>query len=214
MEQARYRYITVAYQLFADNAAGIHELIEEAPKDYPFQFITNLGMALDSFESQVRDLNEGDTFDFTIPMEEAYGPYDEKHVISVPKETFFVDGRFDSEVVSPGKYIPLVNEDGYRFDGLVVDVKEDTVIIDLNSPLAGKTLHYKGTVVTAREATPDEIQGAFNLMAGGSSGCGCGCGCGDGEEEGGCGCGSSGCGCGDGESTGGCGCGGGGCGCH
>lgn len=204
MEQARNRYITVAYQLFADNDKGIHELIEEAPKDYPFQFITNLGMALDSFESQVRDLNEGDTFDFTIPMEEAYGPYDEKHVISVPKETFHVDGRFDSEVIYPGNYIPLVNEDGHRFDGLVLEVKdtEGVVVIDLNSPLAGKALHYKGSVVTAREATPEEIQGAFNLMAGGSSGCGCDCGCGCGDEGGH-----------EGDDCCGGGCGGG-CGCH
>lgn len=177
MNTSRHRYITVAYQLFADNEAGIHELIEEAPKDYPFQFITNMGMALDTFEKQVCDLNEGDTFDFTIPMEEAYGPYEAEHVINVPKEAFHVDGRFDKEVIYPGNYIPLVNEEGYRFEGLVVEIKEaeGVVVIDLNSPLAGKALHYKGSVVTAREATPEEIQGAFNLIAGGHEGCGCGC---------------------------------------
>lgn len=200
MEQARHRYITVAYKLFADNEAGIHEIIEEAPQEHPFQFITNLGMALDTFESQVAHLNEGDTFDFTIPMEEAYGPYDESHVISVPKDAFLINGRFDNEVIYPGNYIPLVNEDGHRFEGLVREVKEEegVVVIDLNSPLAGKALHYTGSIVTAREATPEEIQGAFNLLAG--DGCGCGCDCDDHEhdhEAGDCcggGCGSS-CGC-------------------
>ena len=57
-------------------------------------------------------------------------------------------------------------------------MKENTVTVDLNHPFAGKPLHFRGEVVTAREATAEEIQGMLNMMSG--EGCGCGCdSCGD-----------------------------------
>lgn len=199
-----HKYISLSYDLYADNEAGIHELIEQAPEQYPFQFITNLGMALESFEAHVADLNEGDTFDFTLSVDEAYGPYDPERVIEVSKEMFCIDGKFADDAIYPGNIIPLVNEEGMRFYGLVNDVKENTVVLDLNELHAGKALHYKGKVITAREATNAELQQAFNALAGGGGcggcgGCGGSCGgnCGgncDGEcnsQEGGCG----GCGC-------------------
>lgn len=202
MDTKQHRYITVAYTLYADNEAGIHEQLEEAPAAHPFQFITHLGMALDSFEERVRDLNEGDTFDFTLSVDEGYGPYEEERVIDVPKTAFHIDGRFDKDTVYPGAVLPLVNEEGYRFDGLVVDVKDEVVVIDLNSLYAGKELHYKGHVVTARPATDAEIQGAINMLSG--EGCGCGC---DHDEDG-----HDHCGChhdhedGHHDGCGGCGC--------
>lgn len=171
-----HRYITVSYDLYADNDAGIHELLEQAPAEYPFQFITNLGMALEAFEKKVADLNAGDAFDFTLSVDEAYGPYDPERVVEVSKEMFCIDGKFADDAVYPGNIIPLMNEDGMRFHGLVTDVKESTVVLDLNELHAGKELHFKGQVVTAREATNDELQQAFNALAGGGCG-GCGGGC-------------------------------------
>ena len=42
-----HKYVTVAYDLYSDNAEGIHELIERAPVEHPFQFISGMGMTLD-----------------------------------------------------------------------------------------------------------------------------------------------------------------------
>lgn len=191
-----HKYITVAYDLYADNDAGIHELLEQAPAEYPFQFITNLGMALEAFESRVADLNAGDEFDFTLSVEEGYGPYDPERVVEVSKKMFTIDGKFADDAVYPGNIIPLMNEDGMRFHGLVAEVKDSTVVLDLNEIHAGKELHFKGRVTNAHEATNEELQQAFNALAGG--GCGsCGGGCGGNCGEGGCGgnCGEGGCNC-------------------
>lgn len=191
------KYVTVAYELYTDNEKGIHELVEKAPVEHPFQFITGMGVALDSFEEKILALGQGDDFDFVLKVDEAYGPYEEEHVLELDKQIFSVNGRFDKEMVYPGAVLPLVNADGNRFNGLVLEVKDNTVVVDLNHPLAGKDLHFKGTVVTLRDATNEEIQGLINMMSG--EGCGCGCEeCGDGcdhehhhhhGEEGGCGCG-------------------------
>lgn len=180
-----HKYITVAYDLFAPNAEGNLELLEQAPKEHPFQFISELGMALDSFEQHLVDLNEGDTFDFTLAPEEAYGPYVEERVISVPKSVFTIDGRFMADKVFEGNVIPLVNEDGYHFYALVQEVGDTEVRLDCNNLFAGKTLQYRGTVVTSRPATEAEVTEAIQGFSGegGCGGCGgCGGGC-----EGGCG---------------------------
>ena len=131
-----HKYITVAYSLYTDNSEGVHELVEQAPAEHPFQFITELGVALEAFEAKLKDLNAGDEFDFTLSVDEAYGPYEQEHVIELPKSTFMLNGRFQNDVIFEGAVIPLVNADGNRFQGLVLEVKEDVVIIDLNHPLA------------------------------------------------------------------------------
>ena len=189
------KYITVAYELYTDNEKGIHELVEKAPVEHPFQFITNMGVALDAFEAKVAALAEGENFDFTLTADEAYGPYEEAHVIDLDKEVFCIDGRFDKNTIYPGNVIPLVNADGNRFQGLSLEVTDSKVKVDLNHPLAGKDLHFRGEVVTSRPATVAEIQ-AMAQMLSGEGGCGCGCddcggGCHDhdhhhGHGEGGC----------------------------
>ena len=176
-QQTPNKYVTVAYELYTDNDKGIHELVEKAPIEHPFQFISGLGIALDSFENKILALTEGEAFDFVLKVDEAYGPYEQDHVIELPKETFAINGRFDKDMVYPGAVLPLVNADGMRFQGLVLELKDNTVIIDLNHPLAGKDLHFKGQVVTMRDATNEEIQALIN-----HEGCNCG-----GDCEGGCG---------------------------
>lgn len=180
-QQTPNKYVTVAYELYTDNDKGIHELVEKAPIEHPFQFISGLGIALDSFESKILALAEGEAFDFVLKVDEAYGPYEQDHVIELPKETFAINGRFDKDMVYPGAVLPLVNADGMRFQGLVLELKDNTVIIDLNHPLAGKDLHFKGQVVTMRDATNEEIQALIN-----HEGCNCGGDC-EGGCEGGCG---------------------------
>ena len=98
METVENKYITLAYKLYTIEN-GEKEFTEEAPAEHPFQFISGLGLTLESFENQVKDLNKGDKFDFTIKAEEAYGEYDEEHVIDLPKNIFEIEGKFDSERV-------------------------------------------------------------------------------------------------------------------
>lgn len=185
MEQTPHKYVAVAYELYTDNEKGIHELVEKAPTEHPFQFISGMGVALDTFEEKMLALNEGDAFDFVLKQEEAYGPYEEERVLELPKETFSVNGKFDKDMVYPGAVLPLMNADGNRFQGLVLDIKDNTVEIDLNHPLAGKDLHFKGNVVTLRDATDEELKSLIQMMSGegGCSGCGGEC---DGHCDGNC----------------------------
>lgn len=186
METVENKYITVAYKLYAIEN-DTKDFTEEATAEHPFQFISGLGLTLDTFENQVKDLNAGDKFDFTIACADAYGEYDEEHVIDLPKHIFEVDGKFDSKRVVAGNLIPLITSEGQQVNGVVVEVKEDVVVMDMNHPLAGCDLNFVGEVVENRPATNEELAEVARMMSGG--GCCCGCDdCGDGYGSHGHGC--------------------------
>ena len=176
------QYITVAYRLYAITN-GEKELIEEAPIEHPFQFISGIGYTLDRFEKEITQLNKGDKFNFTIPCAEAYGERNEDNVRQVSKSIFCdPDGNFDSENIYPGNIIMLNDNEGNQFYANVGEVTNDKVVIDLNHPHAGKDLIFEGTITEMRPATNKEIEGMLNLMSG--EGCSCGCGnCGEGCNE-------------------------------
>jgi len=186
------KYITVAYKLYAPMGDNPRELIEEATQERPFQFISGMGLALDAFERIITATEKGGTFDFTLSVDEAYGPYVEEGVQTVPRNIFEVDGKLNTKYIYEGAVVPLMNADGERFNGTITEIGEKQITVDLNHPLAGKTLNFVGTVTENREATNEEIQEMVKAMSGGCGGCG---GCQGGDCEGGCegGCGGGGC---------------------
>ena len=190
MEKNEQKYVAIAYELYVDNEKGNRELVESVPADHPYQFITGMGLTLDAFEAKIAAMPKGEKFEFALEPDEAYGKYEKERVKELDKSIFSVDGHFDSEYIYPGNVIPLVNSDGNRFDGLIMEVKDKTVVVDLNHQLAGKKLHFKGTIVESREATNEEIEGVINRLNGGGCCCDDDCcgGCHDEEHhhDGGC----------------------------
>ena len=191
METKKNKFISVSYKLYAIEGDK-KTLVEQTSEGRPFQFITGFGVALDGFEMAVEVLEPGADFNFELPKELAFGDYEEKRVISLDKAIFEVDGKFDQAAVFKGARIPLQNEDGNYFVGTVLEISSDKVRIDLNSPLAGKTLNFVGKVLENREATTDEMKALVSQMAGhgcGGSCEGCGGGCGHHDKDEACGCG-------------------------
>lgn len=196
MENKKNKYITLAYELYTPNAEGKPELTEKAPEEHPFQFISGLGFTLDKFESCVIDLEKGQEFDFTLGVDDAYGDFMQEYVMELPKSTFEVNGKIDYNYIAEGKVVPMMDDQGHRMNATIVQIADNTITIDLNHPLAGKTLNFKGKVIENRDATNEELQNMLNYMSG-ESGCGgCGGSCG-GNCGGGCGgdCGGGDCNC-------------------
>lgn len=182
MEKETNKLIAAHYQLFTINENGERNLVEETTHEQPFVFITGFGTALDAFEDILKNLGRGEKFDFELDKDKSFGEYDPKRVIELNKEMFTVDGHFDSKNIFKGAQIPLKNEDGNFFIAKVMEIGADKVKVDLNHPLAGNKLNFKGYVIENREATNDEIQTLLNHMNGG----GCGGHCSGCENEDGC----------------------------
>ncbi len=179
------KYVSLAYKLTVDG-----NVIEDVAADRPFDFIFGIGMLLPKFEESVNGKEADDTFAFTLTPEEGYGVYEEERIAELPKNIFEVDGVFNEEMIAVDAVLPMVDVEGNQLYGRVLEITSDSVKMDFNHPMAGKTLNFEGQVVGVREAT-DEDMAKFMQPAGG------GCNCGGGDcSEGGCNegeCGEGGC---------------------
>ena len=182
----KHKVIAVTYELYVD-LDGEETLVEECTKERPFRFVTGVGYTFEPFETALLPLAEGEGFDFVVKAEEANGARDEDYVFDVDKSIFYVDGEFPADDVWPGAVVPMLDADGNRLQATIVSVKKDKVTIDLNHPLAGKDLHFKGVVTENRPATDDEVKGVTQGCCGGCGSCkGSEAGCGSDAGCGGC----------------------------
>ncbi len=176
------KFISLSYDLMLKDGDGKLYKYESAPKERPFRFITGIGYALDLFESNVAALKPGEKFEFQIPCAQAYGEYDKENVLELDKGIFLRDGKFDDEHVKPGAIIPL-SDGEHTFNATVTDISADKVTVDLNHPLAGEDLTFKGMILESRPATQQEIDDILHPKC---HGCGGHCGEGDCNCQGDC----------------------------
>jgi FKBP-type peptidyl-prolyl cis-trans isomerase SlyD len=134
------------------------ELVEETEPGQPFVFLFGGGGLLEAFESNLQGLKTGDLFDFHLNSEQGYGHRMEDHLIELPKSAFLDEqGVFDDEVIAVGNMLPMTDSDGNRLQGMVNNITDEAVVMDFNHPLAGKHLHFSGTVLDIRPASAEEI---------------------------------------------------------
>lgn len=175
--------VKVIYDLYVDGEQpGQEELMERATEEHPLEYIHGLGMMLPLFEAGMEGKAEGDTFDFRIKAVDAYGEYDEQGVLSLDKEMFYIDGKFDEERVFVGNIVPMTTTDGQIVRAQVVEITDKAVTIDLNHPLAGENLHFIGKVISVRPATEEELA----ALTKGCGGCCGGGSCSNGDCSNGC----------------------------
>jgi FKBP-type peptidyl-prolyl cis-trans isomerase SlyD len=134
------------------------EKIEETSTQHPFVFIFGNGGLLEDFETNLLNKKAGDSFDFFIDHKRGYGVRDEQHIVMIPIDSFMgEDGKFDSENVQVGVTLPMVDNEGNRLYGSVVEITAEYVKMDFNHPLAGQDLHFKGEVLEVRAASQEEL---------------------------------------------------------
>jgi FKBP-type peptidyl-prolyl cis-trans isomerase SlyD len=144
--------VSLTYDLYVKKEDGTEGLQESATQEQPLTFLYGAGQMIPKFEEELSTLSTGDTYDFHIQASEAYGEFDEEAVANLPKEMFQ-----GTDMPQVGEVLPLQDNNGNRFQGQVVSVTEDSVMVDLNHPMAGQDLHFKGEILNVRPATPEEL---------------------------------------------------------
>ena len=171
MKISKNKFVSVTYDLNVGDDDD-RELMESATKEHPLQFIFDTDAMLPAFEQNIKGLEAGNKFKFTLTPEQAYGEFAEERVVELPKSIFMQEGKFDEEYIVEGVTLPMMNTDGDRMNGSVREVKDDVVVMDFNHPLAGETLHFEGEVLDVHEPTKEELAAMDKMMSGG---CGCSC---------------------------------------
>lgn len=150
--------VSVNYRLTVSNTEITEELVEETTPENPFVFLFGSGGLLEEFERNLFGLKSGDFFDFTIKSENGYGISSADNIVKLPIGAFKPEGEeLDTEIIRPGNFVPMMDDQGHQLQGLVIEVHPDHVLMDFNHPLAGKDLHFKGNVKNIRHASPEEL---------------------------------------------------------
>ncbi len=144
--------VSLTYDLYVKQEDGTEALVESATEEQPLTFLYGAGQMLPKFEENLSALSTGDQYDFRLEADDAYGNYDDEAVANLPKEMFK-----GTEIPEIGSVLPLQDNNGNHFQGQVVSIAEDSVIVDLNHPMAGQDLHFKGNIINVRPATPEEL---------------------------------------------------------
>lgn len=109
----------------------------------PLEFTVGAGMMIKGFDNAVLGMEIGESKTVEIPSEDAYGPANPDMVMTFPLVDF-------PEGMNPtaGMTIGLSDNMGNNIPATILEVKEDSVVIDANSPLAGKDLVFEIELVS------------------------------------------------------------------
>jgi FKBP-type peptidyl-prolyl cis-trans isomerase 2 len=109
----------------------------------PFSYIQGKQEIIPGLEKALAGLKAGDKKNVTISAAEAYGPYDEKKKVEVPKKNVPPD-------VKVGTKLRAAN----GMEAKVIELKKDSVVVDVNHPLAGKDLTFDVNIVNVEKTAP------------------------------------------------------------
>lgn len=129
------------------------KLVDQSEPGEPLKYLHGEGQIVPGLEQELEGLSVGDNKKVTVEPKEGYGEHDARGLQEVPK-TAFPDGA----KIEVGMEFAAQGPGGEMIPVSVREVKGDSIVIDLNHPLAGKTLHFEVTVREVRQATDEELE--------------------------------------------------------
>lgn len=103
----------------------------------PLEFTVGAGQMIKGFDAAIPGMVVGDKKTINIPAAEGYGERSEEAVIPFPKENVPADMKLE-----PGMQLTLSNQMGQPVQVVVLEVKDDVVMLDANHFLAGQELVF------------------------------------------------------------------------
>jgi FKBP-type peptidyl-prolyl cis-trans isomerase SlyD len=118
----------------------------------PLAYLHGYGGIIPGLESQLDGKQTGDQLQVNVAPEDGYGQRNESLCQEVPRSQF--DGIDDLDVGMRFR----VDSNAGPMVITVTEIKDDSVTVDGNHPLAGVPLNFDVTVREVRDATSEELE--------------------------------------------------------
>tara|TARA_B100000902_G_scaffold56641_1_gene63456 strand:- start:3724 stop:4203 length:480 start_codon:yes stop_codon:yes gene_type:complete len=137
------------------------EVFDSSRDKDPMTFLIGHKNMIPGFEEELMGASIGETREFTLPPDRAYGERDDDAIQKMPRNAFP-----DDMELKQGMMMAAQTEQG-PVPFTISEINGDEITIDFNHQMAGKTLTFEVEIIDVRKATPEELP----------DDCGPGCGC-------------------------------------
>jgi FKBP-type peptidyl-prolyl cis-trans isomerase 2 len=103
----------------------------------PLVFTIGGNEVIPGFEGAALGMKTGEIKSVTVAPESAYGPYNDELVVDMPRE--YIPEDIVPEI---GMMLKIVDNDGNEIPVRITVIEENSITLDANHPLAGKTLVF------------------------------------------------------------------------
>lgn len=124
--------VSLEYTLSDDKG----KVVESNKGKEPMNYTHGQGQIIPGLERELLGMKVGGTKNVHVKPEDAYGPVDSKAFREIPK------ANVPAEALKVGATLVARNPQGQSFPVRVREIKDKTVVMDFNHPLAGKTLTF------------------------------------------------------------------------
>ena len=130
-----------------------NEELDRSTVDSPFQYIHGMGQIVAGLESALEGKAVGFKDSINVSPSDGYGEVNDQLVINLDRDKFPPNVELQL-----GQALQLEVAPGQNQVFFISQIVDNTVTLDGNHPLAGKTLHFEVEVIDVREPTPEELK--------------------------------------------------------
>jgi FKBP-type peptidyl-prolyl cis-trans isomerase SlyD len=141
--------VSIEYTLTDANG----KVIETNTGKEPMTYVHGAGQIVPGLERELTGMKVGAQKKIHVKPEEGYGPVNPEAFQEIPKEKLPPDAQ------KVGAILATKGSQGQTITMRVHDIKDKTIIVDFNHPLAGKTLNFDVKVVDIKSASLPEKSG-------------------------------------------------------
>jgi len=144
-------FVSFTYSVFEQ---GNSDPVDVIDPDEPLELVCGYEQVLPVLEKAMLGRRAGEKITIEVGPEDAFGEHDAEGRFEVDREGLDVD---DPKV---GDELHAKGGDGHVMVLRVMELREASIVVDANHPLAGKSVRFELEIVSVRPATADEIETA------------------------------------------------------
>jgi len=130
------------------------KVIDSSKGREPLKYVQGQKMMIPGLEKELAGMKVGGEKNVTVKPEDAYGQINPNGFQEIPKE------KIPPNALKVGAVLQGQDDQGRPMLARIKEVKEKSVVIDLNHPMAGKTLVFNVKIVDIQPAPPPTVPAA------------------------------------------------------